>query len=140
MRASVFASNALPTTTSVGSGTSAPRAFILSMIRCASPTRAGSDSDLPIGLPVAARNVFAMPPPTISWSTLSASDSRIVSFVETFDPATIASSGRFGSCNARPSASSSPASSGPAHATGAYFAMPWVVASARCAVPNASLT
>ena len=110
------------------------------MMAFASFTRSGSDSDFPIGLPIAARNVLAMPPPTISWSTRSDSVSRIVSFVDTFEPATIATSGRFGSCNALPNASSSAASSGPAQATGAYFAMPCVVASARCAVPNASLT
>ena len=41
--------------------------------------------------------------------------------------------------SARPSASSSAARRGPAQATFANFAMPWVVASARCAVPKASL-
>jgi phosphoglycerate kinase len=44
------------------------------------------------------------------------------------------------SASARVSASISAASSGPAQATRAYLAMPWVVASARCAVPKASLT
>ena len=39
-------------------------------------------------------NVFAMPPPTISVSTFAASAFRIVSLVETFEPATIAISGR----------------------------------------------
>ncbi len=81
-----------------------------------------------------------MPPPTISWSTFSASDFRMVSLVDTLEPATIATSGRFGLPSALPSASSSAASSGPAQAMPAYLAMPWVVASARCAVPNASLT
>ncbi len=37
---------------------------------CASPTRSASASDLPIGRPAASRKVLAMPPPTISWSTL----------------------------------------------------------------------
>ena len=52
----------------------------------------------------------------------------------------MATSGRAGSRNAMPSASSSAAINGPAHAVGANLAMPWVVASARCAVPNASFT
>ena len=84
-------------------------------------------------------NVLAMPPPTISRSTLSASASSTVSFVETFEPPTIATSGRAGLSRARPRASSSEASSGPAHATGANRATPWVEACARCAVPNASI-
>ena len=111
-----------------------------SMMALASSTRSASASDLPIFKPDASMNVLAMPPPTINWSTFSASDFRMVSLVDTFDPATIATSGRFGSPSALPSASSSAASNGPAHATGAYFAMPCVVASARCAVPNASFT
>ena len=85
-------------------------------------------------------NVLAMPPPTISTSTLAASAFSTVSLVETFDPPTIATSGRAGCASALPSASSSAAISGPAQATGACLAMPCVVASARCAVPNASLT
>ncbi len=93
-----------------------------------------------MGSPAASMNVLAMPPPTMSWSTLSESDFRIVILVETLAPATIATNGRFGLASARPSASSSAASSGPAHATLAYFAMPCVVASARWAVPNASFT
>ena len=52
----------------------------------------------------------------------------------------IATSGRAGWLRAFPSASISAAISGPAHATGANRANPWVVASARCAVPNASFT
>ena len=128
------------TTTSTGSGTCAPRFFIISMIACASPIRLGSASDLPMRKPVASKKVLAMPPPTISWSTFSANDFRMVSLVETLEPATIAISGRAGFCSALPSASSSAAISGPAQALRAYLAMPCVVASARCAVPNASLT
>ncbi len=80
-----------------------------------------------------------MPPPTISRSTLSASASSTVSFVDTFEPPTMATSGRAGLSSARPSASSSAASSGPAQATGARFATPCVEAWARCAVPKASM-
>jgi hypothetical protein len=62
-------------------------------------------------------NVLAMPPPTISTSTLAASARNTVSLVETFDPPTIATNGRRGSASALPSASSSAASNGPAQAT-----------------------
>jgi hypothetical protein len=110
------------------------------MISFASGASEGSHSDLPTGNPAASAKVLAMPPPTMSWSTLEASDLRMVSLVETFDPATMATIGRLGLSSALPSASSSAASSGPAHAAFAYFATPWVEASARCAVPNASFT
>ena len=43
--------------------------------------------------PFARRNVFAMPPPTTRRSTVEARRFRIVSFVETLEPATIAISG-----------------------------------------------
>ena len=60
-----------------------------------------------------------MPPPTMSWSTCFASDLRIVSLVETLEPATMATTGRAGLRITRSSASSSAISSGPAQATGA---------------------
>ena len=110
------------------------------MIFLDSSTKSFSASDLPIAFPEASRKVFAIPPPTISWSTLFASAARMVSLVETFDPATIATSGRFGAASALPRASSSAAISGPAQATLAKRAAPCVVASARCAVPKASFT
>ena len=81
-----------------------------------------------------------MPPPTTSWSTFSDSASSTVSFVETFDPPTIATIGRAGLASALASASSSSVSRRPAAAVGANLAMPWVDASARCAVPKASIT
>ena len=81
-----------------------------------------------------------MPPPTISLSTLPSRLSSTVSLVETFEPATIAISGRFGLSSAVSSAISSFISSGPAQATFAKRATPCVLASARCAVPNASIT
>ena len=135
--AGASAANVFATTASTGTGT---LPGWRSRIACAAPTRSRSTSDFPTFPPAASTNVFAMPPPTISVSTFAASDSRIVSLVDTFDPATIATSGRFGLASARPSASSSAAISGPAQATFAWRAMPCVVASARCAVPNASLT
>ncbi len=99
-----------------------------------------SCSDFPIGCPAAARKVFAMPPPTISRSTLPSRFSSTVSLVETFDPPTMATSGRLGASSAFSSASSSLVRSGPAQATGANLATPWVLASARCAVAKASMT
>ena len=65
---------------------------------------------------------------------------RTPSLVDTFDPPTIATSGRAGRASALPSASSSAQRSGPAHAVGAKRATPWVEAWARWAVPNASIT
>ena len=70
----------------------------------------------------------------------SPSAARSGSLVDTLEPATIATSGRTGCASALPSASSSAAISGPAQAILANFATPCVVASARCAVPKASLT
>ena len=71
-------------TTSTGIGTSAPRAFIASItaLRLADAGRA-RPAILPIGRPAASMKVLAMPPPTISWSTLSARLCRMVSLVET---------------------------------------------------------
>ena len=81
-----------------------------------------------------------MPPPTINWSTLSAKLSKMVSLVDTLLPATIATSGCLGCCNAAPSASNSAASNTPAQASGAALATASVEASARWAVPKASFT
>ena len=77
--------------------------------------------DLPTLKPCAARNVFAMPPPTIIWSTLDRSASSTVSLVDTFEPPTIASKGRAGFSSAVSSAVSSLTSNGPAHAIGAIL-------------------
>ena len=93
-----------------------------------------------MGCPAASRKVLAMPPPTISWSTLSARLLRMVSLVDTLLPATIATSGRAGFFSALPSASNSAASKMPAQATGAASATATSEASARCAVPKASFT
>src|SRR5512137_2502292 len=129
--ATAVAENSFATTTSIGSGSVAPLALSVASTFLHSGTRSGSASDLPMGKPSASRKVFAMPPPTINWSTFCARLFRIVSLVETFEPATIATSGRFGLPSARDSASISAAISGPAQATGAYFAMPCVVARDR---------
>ena len=78
------------------------------------------------GHPDAGTKVFAIPPPTISWSAILDRESRTVSLVETLEPPTIATIGRAGSFSALPSASSSSASRGPAHATSANLPIPWV--------------
>ena len=130
----------LAQTTSVGSGTSAPLARSMPAIRFASAASSGSASDLPIFMPAASMKVLAMPPPGIRRSTFPASAASTESLVETLAPATMATRGRAGRSSALERASISAAMSGPAHAIGAYFAMPWVLASARCAAPKASLT
>src|SRR5687768_9925054 len=127
------AANSRATTTSVGIGMPTPRAFACESRRFATSTMSGSWRDLPTARPVAARKVLAMPPPTTSWSTLATRLSSTWSLVETFEPPTTATSGRLGS-------SSAAASNGPAQATGAARATPCVLASARWAVPKASIT
>src|SRR6516225_9986482 len=85
--ACAVAANSRPTTTSVGNGISASRARALSMSRRATSSISVSHSERPTCTPVAARKVLAMPPPTISLSTLSSSASSTISLVETFEPA-----------------------------------------------------
>ena len=130
----------LAVTTSVGIGTAAPRACIAAITALAWSNKSGSARLLPILRPAANMKVLAMPPPTISWSTLAAKLCKMESLVDTLEPATIATSGRLGANRALAMASISAAKSGPAHATFANCAMPYVLASARCAVPNASCT
>jgi hypothetical protein len=126
--------NSRATTTSVGIGMPTPRALACASRRLATSIMSGSCSDLPTDAPSAARKVFAIPPPTTSWSTFEMRLSSTSSLVETFEPPTTATSGRRGFPRARASASSSAASSGPAQATGAASATPCVLASARCGV------
>ena len=122
--ATASAENVLAVTTSVGIGTSAPRAFMISITALASANKSGSAKLLPIFKPAASMNVLAMPPPTISWSTLSAKLFKMVSLVDTLLPATMADKGRAGCAKALVMASISAANNGPAHATLAYSAMP----------------
>src|SRR4030065_637640 len=80
--------DSLLTTTSTAIGMVAPRAVIFSISDCAVGMRSCSHSDLPTFLPIAARKVLAMPPPTTSCSTFSASASgpaRCVFFRGFFD-------------------------------------------------------
>ena len=94
--AGASALKALAVTTSTGIGTAAPRAFIAAITALASSTSAASARLLPIGRPAASRKVLAMPPPTIRPSTFFARLCRMLSLVLTLEPATMASSGRFG--------------------------------------------
>src|SRR6202521_5944984 len=102
--ACAVAANSLPTTTSVGSRICVPRVRALSSRRRATSSISASHRDLPTLTPVAARKVLAIPPPTISRSTFSSSDSSTSSLVETLEPPTIATSGLAGCCSARSSA------------------------------------
>src|SRR6218665_1297965 len=61
-----WGANRRATTTSVGIGTSAPRAFSAAITDRAAPCRSGSARLLPIGRPAASMKVLAMPPPTMS--------------------------------------------------------------------------
>ncbi len=122
--AGASAAKALAVTTSTGIGTSAPRAFMVCITARAASSKSGSASDLPILSPAASIKVLAMPPPTISPSTLSARLCKMVSLVDTLLPATMAIRGRLGLASAVLMASISAASNGPAQAIGAYWAMP----------------
>ena len=138
-RASASAANDLATTTSVSTGISALSLRFAASSRATSSMFA-SYSDLPTSWPAAAMNVLAMPPPTIRQSTTSVSASSTVNFVDTLEPPMIATNGRAGLSSAVARASSSATNSGPAQATGAYSATPYVLACVRCAVPKASIT
>ena len=122
--AGASAEKVLAVTTSVGIGTSAPRARMASITALASGSRSRSARLLPMLIPAASMKVLAMPPPTISWSTLLASALRMVSLVDTLLPATIATKGLRGWVSAFEIASISAASNGPAQAILAYWAMP----------------
>ena len=95
-----------------------------SITALASPTKSASARLLPIFRPAASMKVLAMPPPTISWSTFLDRLFKMVSLVDTLEPATMAASGRFGLARALLIASISAASKGPAQAMGANWAMP----------------
>ena len=133
--ASAVSLNSLATTTSMGSGM-----LVLSISARAVSIKSCSHNDLPTGYPAAAKKVLAMPPPTTRLSQRSASCSSTSSFVDTFEPPTMATRGFAGADRARSSALSSATNSGPAQATSAYKPTPWVEACARWAVPKASIT
>ena len=119
--ASAVSENSVATRTSVGTGI-----WQLASNFFASGIRSASYSERPTLLPSAAMKVFAIPPPTISWSAILDRESNTVSLVETLEPPTIATIGRAGLPNALPNASNSLLNSGPAHATGENLATPCV--------------
>ncbi len=135
MVASAFSENSLATTTSLGSGM-----FTLVIKSLAFSSKSASYKDLPTGKPAAAKKVLAMPPPTIIWSHFSDKANSTSSLLETLEPPTIATNGLAGWAKAFSNASNSAANKGPAQATGAKRATPWVEAWARWAVPKASMT
>ena len=86
----------LATMTSTGRTTRTPLFAADERIRRASSTRSGSARLLPMALPWASRNVFAMPPPRISRSTLVRRWSMTLILSETLAPPRIAANGRSG--------------------------------------------
>ena len=94
--ASAVAASSFATTTSAGSGISVARSCAFSSNCLAVAMSVGSYSDLPTARPLAAMNVFAIPPPTIRRSTFSIRVVRTSSLVDTLAPPTTATSGRSG--------------------------------------------
>ena len=112
-----------------------------SRIAFASPTSSGSASDLPMRPPAARMNVLAMPPPTISTSTFAASARRIGELGRHLRSADDGDQRPRADSRARaPARRAPPPSADRRRRPARTLAMPCVVASARCAVPNASLT
>ena len=102
-------------------------------------TWSGSNSESPIGLPWAARNVKHIAPPMASASTMSSSASMTPSLSLTLAPPSTATNGRLGSLRSCSSTSTSRCSRRPI-ADGTYRGGPTIEAWARCDAPNASLT
>src|SRR5690606_32631123 len=134
---SVFASNALPVTTSLPSSIlPAPN----TNNSFAKSTLSTSTKDFPISKPCAFKNVNAIPPPI---NTLSATLSKflITSILsDTLAPPKIATNGLAGFSRAPPIKLISFSNNKPATDVFMLFAIPTLDACARCAVPNASLT
>ena len=89
--------------------------------------------------PVAARNVFAMPPPMATTSAFATSDFRTSILLLIFAPPMTATNGRAGDSSSDVRTRTSLSRSRPAYA-GSRWATPSVEACARCAAPNASFT
>ena len=113
--------------------------------RCASnalhvSTWSGSNSESPIGLPWAARNVKHIAPPMTSASTISSSASMTPSLSLTLAPPSTATNGRFGLvAQAEQDLDLAAAAAGPI-ADGTTDGGPTIEAWARCDAPNASFT
>ena len=102
-------------------------------------TWSGSNSESPIELPWAARNVKHIAPPTARASTASSNASITPSLSETLAPPSTATNGRSGLVRRRSSTSTSRCSRRPA-ALGTCVGGPTIEAWARCEAPKASLT
>ena len=101
--------------------------------------KSGSQSESPIGWPMAARNVKHMPPPMTSVSTTDSSASTTPSLSLTLAPPSTATNGRFASARRPPSTSASRCSRRPA-ALGRRCGGPTIDACARWLAPKASFT
>src|ERR1041384_3881180 len=116
----------------------------LSPARCmrprASSTRSSSTSDLPVARPIARKKVQAIAPPISTASTRGSSASMRSILPLTLAPPSTARKGRFGFASASPRYLSSFSIRNPATAGLSSRATPTVLAWARCAEPNASLT
>mmetsp|Transcript_56191 Transcript_56191/g.62834 ORF Transcript_56191/g.62834 Transcript_56191/m.62834 type:complete len:290 (-) Transcript_56191:549-1418(-) len=104
------------------------------------PTKSSSTREVPTSRPLAFKKVKTIPPPMITVSHLSKRASKTVILVETLDPPTMATIG-FSPFDTAPSRySSSLAKRNPDTDGLKNLVTPSVLAWARCAVPNASLT
>ena len=105
------------------------------------PRKSSSTSDLPTSCPCALRNVYAIPPPTMSVEAFFMRLSRTAIFEETFAPPMIAVIGFSGFVTIGwMYLTSFSIKNPPTDGTGMNFAIEAVEAWSRCAVPNASLT
>ena len=138
-RLGALALNSLATVASTGSRISHFAAFAAFKMSRAVSARSFSHRDLPTSLPMANKNVLAMPPAITKTSTFLTRFPSNSSLEETFAPPTTAITGRSGFSSALVRASSSCCMVRPAKA-GRSFASPSVEAWARCAAENASLT
>ena len=136
---SAFALNSFATQTSIGRIISQPFFFASSIIFNAVSVISGSAIDAPMLWPWASKNVFAIAPPITKASTFFVIFLSTASFVETFEPPTIAIAGCAGFSNAFVSALISSSIKSPAY-EGKNFVIPSVEAWARCDVENASFT
>ena len=99
----------------------------------------GSNSESPIGLPCAAKNVKHIAPPITIESTTPSNASTTPSLSEILAPPSTATNGRFGLLR-RPSRTSTSFCSSRPIADGTNCGGPTIEAWARCEAPKASLT
>src|SRR6266511_4146907 len=129
-----------PQTWSTGRSTSTFLDCARSRICRARSSLSASTRLLPTSTSCAARNVYAIAPPTQMASAFASRFSSTLILSETLAPPMIATNGRAGLPSALPRYSSSFWMRKPAAFSFTNFAMPAVEACARCAVPNASFT